>query len=192
MQLIEFKTPRLHLRQWRDDDLAPFAQLNSDPRVMEFFPSLLDRSQSDAAVIRARSSIVERGWGFWAAELLGTHQFIGFVGIKPNKDMPFSPCVEIGWRLAVEHWKRGYATEAATGALQIAFEQLKLKEIVSFTPVLNLRSQAVMQRLGMIRHERTFQHPDVPDNSPLKEHVLYRLTQQRWKKLSPRTTVTVL
>ncbi len=185
MAIIEFKTARLHLRQWRDSDSEPFAQLNADPRVMEFFPSTLDRAQSDAAIIRARNSIAERGWGFWAAELLDTQQFVGFIGIKPNQQMPFSPCVEIGWRLTFAHWHKGYATEAAIASLRIGFEQLKLDEIVSFTSIHNHRSQTVMQRLRMHRDKDTFQHPAVPDDSPLKEHVLYRINRVQWHNQSP-------
>jgi len=192
MSIIEFKTPRLYLRQWRDSDLEPFAQLNADARVMEYFPSTLDQAQSDAALVRTRTSISELGWGFWAAELLETNQFIGFVGIKPNHDLPFSPCVEIGWRLAFDHWHKGYATEAAAAALQIGFEQLQLPEIVSFTAVHNHRSQAVMLRLGMQRQAQTFQHPAVPAGNALREHVLYRLSLQDWKNHSPRTTVVLL
>jgi len=192
MGIIEIKTSRLLLRQWRDSDFAPFAAMNADPRVMEFFPALLTRQESDAAIVRARNSIKEQGWGFWATEILDTNQFIGFVGIKPNDDLPFSPCVEIGWRLAFEQWCQSYATEAATAALQVGFEQLNLSEIVSFTSVLNHRSQAVMQRLGMQRDPQTFEHPAVPSDNRLREHVLYRLTQQHWKNSSPRTTVNVL
>jgi RimJ/RimL family protein N-acetyltransferase len=189
MNIIEVRTSRLTLRQWRDSDLELFAQLNADPRVMEYFPSTLDREESDAGAIRARSSIAEHGWGFWAAELIDTNQFIGFVGIKPNADMPFSPCVEIGWRLAFDYWHKGYATEAALAALQVGFEQLHLPEIVSFTAVLNRRSQAVMQRLGMHRDNETFQHPAIPAGNRLREHVLYRFLLEDWKKIKLLTKV---
>jgi len=178
---IELDTVRLRLRQWRSSDLAPFAELNADPRVMEFFPSTLTREESDAAVSRWQSQIAERGWGFWAVEVRATGQFIGFVGLQvPLAPLPFAPCVEIGWRLAHAHWGKGYATEAARGALRAGFERLGLQEIVSFTAVNNRRSRAVMERLGMQETEATFQHPSVPEGSPLREHCLYRLTREQW------------
>src|SRR5689334_21924536 len=122
---IEFDTERLRLRQWRSSDREPFAALNADPRVMEFFPATLDRPTSDAAIDRWQSQIEERGWGLWAAELGASHEFIGFVGLQVSPEsLSFSPSVEIGWRLAYEHWSKGLATEAARGALRVGFEQL--------------------------------------------------------------------
>ncbi len=149
-ELIEFDTGRLRLRQWRAADRMPFAALNADPRVMEFFPAPLDHIESDTMADRCQSLITERGWGFWAVEIKKTREFIGFVGLHtPDPDLPFSPCVEIGWRLAFCYWGKGFATEAARGALRVGFESLGLPEIVSFTAVGNLRSRAVMERLGM-------------------------------------------
>lgn len=179
--LIEFDTERLRLRQWRPADRAPFAALNSDPRVMQFFPALLDRAASDAMAERIESLIAARGWGFWAAELKSTGDFIGFVGLHvPAPELPFSPCVEIGWRLAFSHWGKGYATEAAQGALRIAFAVIGLPEIVSFTASCNERSRAVMQRLKMREAAECFEHPQVPPGSRLREHCLYRLTREQW------------
>ena len=178
---IQFHTERLRLRQWRSSDYEPFAALNADPRVMEFFPSTLEREASDAGIARCQSTIAERGWGLWAAEIRSSNEFIGFVGLQvPTAPMPFSPCVEVGWRLAYAHWGKGFATEAARAALRIGFEQLELQEIVSFTAVNNRRSRAVMERLGMQEAEATFEHPSVPAGSPLREHCLYRLTRARW------------
>jgi RimJ/RimL family protein N-acetyltransferase len=180
-ELIEFSTERLFLRQWRIADREPFAALNADQQVMEFFPAPLDRSASDAMVDRCQSLIAERGWGLWAVETRDTQDFIGFVGLHiPSADLPFSPCVEIGWRLAVQYWGQGFATEAAKGALRVGFELLGLSEIVSFTAVSNLRSRAVMERLGMQEAEETFEHPSVPVNSPLRQHCLYRLSHAQW------------
>lgn len=173
--VIEAVTPRLRLRQWRDSDRAPFAAMNADPAVMEFFPALLDRAESDAAIDRQIAHIEKYGWGFWAAETLEDEQFIGFIGIKQVADnMPFSPAVEIGWRLAKNAWSKGFATEAARTCLQIGFEQLGLQEIVSFTVPENLRSRAVMEKLGM-QHRENFLHPALPVGHPMQEHVLYRL-----------------
>lgn len=177
VDLIEFETERLRLRQWRATDREPFATLNADPKVMEFFPTLLTRDASDAIADRCQSLIQERGWGFWAAESKELGEFIGFVGLHiPSALLPFSPCVEIGWRLAFEHWGKGLASEAARGALRAAFQSLGLEEVVSFTAVGNRRSRAVMERLGM-RESGTFEHPQVPEDSPLRVHSLYRLSR---------------
>jgi RimJ/RimL family protein N-acetyltransferase len=177
-ELIEIETERLRLRQWQAADREPFAALNADPRVMEFFPSPLTRRDSDALADRCQSLIEERGWGFWAAELKNTRAFIGFVGLHtPAAELPFSPCVEIGWRLAFQHWGQGLATEAATQALRIGFDVLGLQEIVSFTALVNRRSRAVMERLGM-RESGTFEHPQAPKSSPLRQHCLYRLSAE--------------
>jgi RimJ/RimL family protein N-acetyltransferase len=176
-ELIEFETERLRLRQWRASDREPFAVLNADPRVMKFFPSLLTRAESDAMADRCESIIQERGWGLWAAESKDIGEFIGFIGLHTPSDLlPFSPCVEIGWRLAFEHWGKGLASEAANGALRVAFESLGLEEIVSFTAVGNCRSRAVMERLGM-RESGTFDHPQVPKDSSLRLHSLYCLSR---------------
>jgi RimJ/RimL family protein N-acetyltransferase len=173
-RLIEPDTARLLLRQWRSSDRAPFAQLNADPRVMEFFPSTLTREQSDVIADRCESFISEHGWGLWAVELKTAGSFIGFVGLNiPAGQLPFSPCVEIGWRLAFDYWGHGFATEAAEQALRVGFDVLDLKEIVSFTAVINHRSRAVMERLRMTQ-SAPFEHPNVPIGSPLREHCLYR------------------
>jgi RimJ/RimL family protein N-acetyltransferase len=176
--LAEVRTDRLLLRDWRDEDLVPFARLNADPQVMEYFPSLLTRGESDSMVARLRSKWVERGFGLWAMELPGVAPFAGFVGLSvPSFTAPFTPCVEVGWRLAHEFWGRGYATEGARAALTFGFGQLKLAEIVSFTAPANLRSRRVMERLGMRRSPSDdFDHPSLPEGQPLRRHVLYRLT----------------
>ena len=174
-ELIEFETERLRLRQWQVADRDPFAALNSYPRVMEFFPSPLTRSESDAMADRCESLIHERGWGFWAAELKTNGRFIGFVGLHtPSAQLPFSPCVEVGWRLAYEHWGKGLASEAARGAIRVGFQSLGLREVVSFAAIGNRRSLAVMERLGM-RKSGTFEHPQLPQRSSLRLHCLYRL-----------------
>lgn len=178
---IEFNTERLRLRQWRDADREPFAALNADPKVMEFFPAILTRAESDAIADRCQALIAQRGWGFWAVETITTREFIGFVGLHtPAPELPFSPCVEIGWRLAAKHWGKGFATEAARGALRTGFEQLGLPEIVSFTSVGNIRSRAVMERLGMLEAGETFEHPNIPSSHVLSKHCLYRLSREQW------------
>ncbi|MFI5315395.1 MAG: GNAT family N-acetyltransferase [Myxococcota bacterium] len=178
-QPVELETPRLRLRQWRESDLAAFAALNADPRVMEFFPAPLARSESDALAARIRGEIAERGWGLWAVEARGVSPFLGFVGLSiPSPALPVSPCVEIGWRLAAERWGAGYASEAARAVLAAGFERLGLHEIVSFTSAVNVRSRAVMERIGMCFDGETFEHPNLPSGSPLRAHVVYRLSRR--------------
>lgn len=171
------RTSRLVLREWRDKDLEPFAALNADPAVMEFFPHPLDRSESDAAAGRIRDHIQQHGYGLWAAEVPGVASFIGFVGLAvPRFEAHFTPCVEIGWRLARSYWGHGYATEAARAALDFGFRQLRLEEVVSFTVPANVRSRAVMERIGMTRSPADdFDHPAMPEGHPLRRHVLYRV-----------------
>ena len=178
----ELRTSRLLLRRWRDDDREPFAALNADPLVMEHFPAPLRRDESNALVDRIERGLDERGWGLWAVEVPGTAAFVGFVGLNPAMfDAPFTPAVEVGWRLARDHWGHGYATEGARAALGFGFETLALDEIVSFTTHGNARSRRVMERLGM-RHDPAddFDNPNLPEGSPLRPHVLYRLHRARW------------
>ena len=171
------QTARLRLRPWCEEDKAPFRALNADPRVMAFFPSLLSPSQSDALAERCQTFIEVQGWGFWAVECKATQAFLGFVGLHAQPDaLPFSPCVEIGWRLAHQYWGRGYAIEAATGALRFGFDRLQLQEIVAFTAVGNVRSRAVMRRLGMREDGSGFDHPALPEGHPLRRHCLYRIS----------------
>ena len=175
--ITSLRTPRLVLRQWRDGDLEPFAALNADPRVMEHFPSVLTRAESDRVAEAVRSSIAARGFGFWAVEMIETGEFVGFVGLAvPSFDAPFMPAVEIGWRIAFEHWGKGLATEGARASMDAAFGALELVEVVSFTATQNVRSRRVMARLGM-RHDPCddFDHPLLPDGHPLQRHVLYRI-----------------
>jgi RimJ/RimL family protein N-acetyltransferase len=180
-------TPRLHLRLWRDEDLPIFAAMNADPRVMEFFPKPLGRMESDAVATRIRNHFERRGFGLWAVEVPGVAEFIGFVGLSvPSFDAHFTPCVEIGWRLACEHWGRGYATEAARAVLGLGFRQLALGEIVSFTVPTNLRSRRVMERIGMTRSPADdFDHPALPEGHPLRLHVLYRATSSVQPQAGP-------
>jgi len=178
-------TARLQLRSWRDADLAPFAALNADPRVMQYFPKTLNRRESDVVADRVRSTLVGRGFGLWAVEVPGVASFIGFVGLaEPAFRASFTPCIEIGWRLAFDHWGRGYASEAAAAVLEHAFGALALSEIVSFTATSNQRSRRVMERLGMRRlPSEDFDHPNLPEGDPLRRHVLYRLPRSNWTRL---------
>lgn len=170
----ELRTARLVLRRWTAADRAPFAAMNADPKVMEHFPAPLTPEQSDAMVDRIEAGFDERGFGRWALEHEG--RFVGFAGLGDLAfDPPFEHRFEVGWRLAADAWGRGLATEAARAALADGFTRVGLPEVVSFTAATNVRSERVMQRLGM-RPDGTFDHPNVPVGSPLRRHVLYRLS----------------
>jgi RimJ/RimL family protein N-acetyltransferase len=174
------RTERLILRPWREEDLALFAALNADPAVMGHFPSVLTRAESDALATRIRADLAERGFGLWAVEAPGVAPFIGFIGLAvPRFEAHFTPCVEIGWRIAREHWGRGYATEAARAALAYGLGRLRLDEIASFTAVGNLRSRRVMEKIGMTHDPSDdFDHPNLPPGHPLRRHVLYRIRRE--------------
>lgn len=151
--------------------------MNSHPQVMEFFPSLWTSDESDAVFNALRKIITERGWGFWALEEKSSGNFVGFTGLGvPAFETPSGPWVEVGWRLLPEFWNQGLATEAAKKSLQFGFEILKLEEIVSFTAITNVKSQRVMEKIGMQRTpEKDFLHPKVPDGHELKPHVVYTI-----------------
>jgi RimJ/RimL family protein N-acetyltransferase len=163
------ETPRLILRPWRESDREPFARMNADPRVMEYFPSVLSRDESDSLLDRVRGELL-------AAELRETGAFIGWIGLSaPTFEAHFTPCVEIGWRLAAEYWGRGLATEGARAVLDRA-----TGEIVSFTTETNYRSRRVMEKIGLTHDPRDdFDHPRLPVGHPLRRHVLYRSAKIR-------------
>jgi RimJ/RimL family protein N-acetyltransferase len=174
------RTERLLLRQWRDSDRAPFADLNADPAVMEYFPGPMSPAESDAFVERISRHIEVNGFGLWAVETLDSPSFIGFVGLAvPRFEAHFTPAVEVGWRLARSAWGHGYATEAARAAVAYGFRELNLEEIVSFTSVHNTPSQAVMRRIGMAHDPADdFDHPNLPDGHRLRRHQLWRLRRE--------------
>lgn len=173
----ELRTDRLLLRHWQEGDLRPFAALNADPAVMEHLPSTLSLAQTVAMVDRIETAFDDDGYGLWAVEVPGVTPFIGFVGLhRALFEAPFTPAVEVGWRLAREHWGCGYATEAGRAAVAYAFSTLGLQRLVSFTTVANRRSRRVMEKLGMTHDPaEDFDHPDIVEG-PLRRHVLYRLS----------------
>jgi RimJ/RimL family protein N-acetyltransferase len=175
----ELRTSRLLLRRWRPEARVPFAALNADPRVMEHFPATLSRQESDARVDRIEAHFQKHGYGYWAVEIPGVTTFAGFIGLSiPGFEAHFTPCIEVGWRLAFEHWNLGYATEGARAALAFGFDSLQAKEIVSSTVLANVRSRRVMEKLGMTRSPSDdFDHPALPEGHPLRRHVLYRLAR---------------
>ncbi len=181
-------TGRLNLRRWRDADRAPFAAINADPRVMEFFPNVLAPRESDAAYNRIQRQFERHGFGLWAAELREGSIFLGFIGLSvPQFHAHFMPAVEIGWRLRSDFWNRGLATEGAREAVRYAFEDLGLPALVSFTVPANMPSRRVMEKLGMTHDERDdFDHPLLPAGHPLRRHVLYRLDREAWRAARPQ------
>ncbi len=183
LEIIELKTNRLKLRQWKESDLPPFAEMTSDPEVMKYFPNPLSRTKSDELAHKIQSLISTHGWGLWAVEELKNNKFIGFVGLhKTLPELPFSPSIEIGWRLSRKYWGKGYASEAAKEVLKHAFGVLDLPEIYSFAAVNNSRSIALMARLTMHNTRQNFEHPSVSVGSPNREHVLFKLTKEQWRK----------
>ena len=169
------RTDRLLMRRWRDADRAPFAAMNADPEVMHYFPATLDRAASDAAVDRMEILFERQGYGLWVLEEPATGRFLGFTGLNPMPPgVPGAGGMEVGWRLAAHAWHQGFATEAATAALDVAFRGAGLAEIWSMTAVSNEPSRAVMRRLGMTLHGH-FEHPRIAPGHPLRPHVVYRL-----------------
>lgn len=183
MTALTIETARLRLRAWEDRDRAPFAALNADPEVMEHFPALMTQVQSDAMVDRMVARWDAGGFGLWAVDRLDDDAFIGFVGLAPPSfEASFTPCVEIGWRLARHAWGRGFATEAAQATLAFGFVSVGLTEIQSWTIPANDRSRAVMARIGMTHDPADdFDHPRFPEGHRLRRHVRYRLPRARWE-----------
>ena len=180
------ETSRLVMRRWIDDDRAPFAAMNADPEVMRYFPTSLDRAESDALVDRIEEQFHSYGFGLWALERRSDAAFLGFTGLSPvHDDLPYSGEVEVGWRLARAAWGQGYASEAAREALRVGFTGVRLERIVSLTAAINTPSRRVMQRIGMHRDPTDdFEHPALPNASPLRRHVLYRLSRSEWTSAS--------
>ena len=180
---IALRSPRLVLREWRDEDYEPFAALSADPHVMRFYSRpLADRAASDAWIHRMRQHNDEHGFAYWAVELPEAAGLIGAVGMSrvSSPGLPFAPAVEIGWRLAPAYWRRGYAVEAARAVLDDAFGRLGLEEIVAFTVPANEGSRRVMERLGMTRNNSDdFDRPSLPEGHALRRHVLYRIRRGR-------------
>jgi RimJ/RimL family protein N-acetyltransferase len=172
-------TDRLMLRRWRESDLAPFARLNADARVMEFLPRALSREESERLVERIEAHFSQHGFGLCAAELRTDGSFIGFIGLAvPSFQAAFTPCVEIGWRLSADHWGMGLATEGARAIVRSAFDDLKIEKLVSFTVPENVRSRRVMEKLGMTYNPgEDFDHPGLPEGHALRRHVLYGLNR---------------
>jgi len=175
------RTDRLILRPWNNEDFEPFAKLNADPRVREFFPHILTKEESDEQAAWISGNIEKNGWGFWAVSVIGRDDFIGFIGLS---QLDVIAAVEVAWRLDYDHWGKGYATEGARAALRYGFEVLGLDEIVSCTADINERSRRVMRKLGMHRDpQEDFVMPKLEEGHPLMRHVLYRLRKDEWERI---------
>ncbi len=173
------RTDRLVMRRWRDADRDAYAALNADPEVMRYFPATLDRATSNASVDRIEELFDLQGFGLWALEVAATGEFIGFTGLNPMPDgVPGAGGMEVGWRLTRQAWHKGFATEAANAAVDVAFNGAGLAELWSMTSVLNRPSQAVMLRIGMTPHA-LFDHPKIAVGHPLRRHIVYRLERSR-------------
>jgi len=181
-------TERLILRQWRESDREPFARLNADPHVMEFMPNILLKQESDALADRIETHFERHGFGPCAVELRRGGAFVGFIGLNvPSFSAAFTPCVEVGWRLAAKYWNQGLATEGAQAIVGYGFDVLGLEELVSFTAAANFKSRRVMEKLGMTHEPRDdFDHPRLPAGHPLRRHVLYRLARTKWSGVLKR------
>jgi ribosomal-protein-alanine N-acetyltransferase len=172
------ETPRLILRQWNDADVEAWADMNADPRVMEFFPGTVPRERSREQAAMMRRDLKANGYGWFVMERKEAPGFAGVIALDDIRyEMPFRPLREVGWRLPVHVWGRGCATEAAHALLRYAFEELGWPEVIAMTAAINLRSRRVMEKLGMTHDPREdFDHPRVPDALAIKRHVLYRAT----------------
>lgn len=180
--MVILKTERLILRPWRESDLEPFAKMNANPKIREFFISTQTPEQSNQSANIMAKEIESAGWGFWAVELPGVAPFIGCIGIRPvDFSAHFTPAVEIGWRLDEAYWGKGYAVEGAFIAMKYGFEILNLPQIVSFAATTNNRSRNIMDKLGMHREfGDDFDHPNFPPDHKHKRHVLYRIDKEEW------------
>lgn len=175
-------TPRLLLREFQPADREPFARLNADSRVAATLSRALTREESDAFADAVDRHWREDGFGLFALERLDTGGFIGFTGLAVPSWAPVAG-VEIGWRLAPEAWGYGFATEAARAVLPFAFETLGLPDLISLTAASNVRSRAVMARIGMTHDPSSdFAHPRLAADHPLSPHVTYRLSRGDWQR----------
>ncbi|MCC2626290.1 MAG: acetyltransferase [Burkholderiales bacterium] len=179
-----YATKRLILRNWREADTPGFIKMNQDPQVMEFFPTVLSSEESISLIEKIKSKFKVQGFGFYACELKESQELIGFVGLNiPDFKASFTPCVEVGWRIAYKFWGQGLAVEAAQKCLDIGFNEYNLNEIASFTALVNKRSERVMQKLGMTRDSaHDFIHLKLDPHHPLAKHILYRLRREDFIK----------
>ncbi len=168
-----FQSQRLGFRNWLPTDLEPLSAINSDPEVMEFFPSLPTARETQTFIENMNSQYNQYGYCYFAVELLATGDFIGFIGLcNQTYEAFFTPCVDIGWRLGREYWYQGYASEGALCCLNFAFTYLRLAKVFAVAPAINHRSVAVMEKIGM-QFLESFAHPKLLDTPRLRDCVVY-------------------
>lgn len=171
-----FKSKRLGFRNWIENDKPKMALINADPKVMEFFPCTLNKEQTEQFIDRMQSQFYKNGFCYFALDKLENNEFIGFIGIsEQNFEADFTPCVDIGWRLSQKEWGKGYATEGAKKCLDFAFNIIGLKSVKSICPIINDKSEHIMEKLGMTK-KKTFNHPLLKEHSKLESCVLYEKT----------------
>jgi RimJ/RimL family protein N-acetyltransferase len=171
-----FTSERLGFRNWIDDDIPKMTALNADPEVMKFFPALQDTAQTKGFIERMQRQYEDKGFCYFAVELLSTKEFIGFIGLSiPRFEAEFTPCVDMGWRLDKQYWGNGYASEGAKRCIEYGFEVLELENIVAICPEINKPSEGVMKKIGM-KKKFHFKHPLLLDNERLKNCLLYEIT----------------
>lgn len=174
-----FQSKRLGFRRWKETDLTPFAEMNRDKAVMEYYPKMKSREETETFISRIESVFEEHGYGLYAVDELVSGEFIGYIGFWwITFDSPYTPFTEIGWKLKKDRWNLGYATEGAEACLHFGFDHLGLSEVYSMTSKINLRSERIMQKIGM-KKITEFDHPNIEDGSPLKTHVLYNKKNYR-------------
>ncbi|MCF1503406.1 GNAT family N-acetyltransferase [Afifella sp. H1R] len=187
--MSRLETERLILRPWQDSDRDFWADLNADPEVMRFFEKTRSRAESDAIFEKLKGHFLVHTFGFWVLERKTDGEPVGFAGLQHTDfEAPFTPAVEVGWRLKRAEWGKGYATEAATESLAYAFGPLALDEVISFTVTANVKSRRVMERIGMLRDRaKDFDHPRLPEDSALRRHVAYSITREAWQARQRQT-----
>ena len=174
------RTERIIIRDWNKEDLAPFTEMNSDPKVMRYFPAVLTPEKSLEFFERIKAAIVANGYGLFAVELAATNELIGFIGFaRPRFEARFTPCIEIGWRLRRKFWRMGLATEGASACLEMGFDEFAFDEIFSFTSEINTPSRRVMEKIGL-SHIDDFDHPNIPEGDVLRKHVLYKISRAEY------------
>ena len=172
-------TERLELRKWIDSDFMPFAEMNQDAEVMKYFPRTLTDDETATLITKINNHFEKYGFGLFVVEKTATKEFIGFTGFMvPSFKSFFTPCIEIGWRIKKDEWNNGYAMEAAKACLQYGFEKLQFEKVYSFTSKINLKSEKLMQKIGMIK-DGEFDHPDISFDNPLCRHILYKNEKQK-------------
>jgi RimJ/RimL family protein N-acetyltransferase len=173
-----FLSERLGFRNWKSTDIDELHKINSDERVMEFFPSVSTKKQTIEFIEKMKKQYKDNGFCYFAVDKLENNNFIGFIGLSEQTYLAnFTPCIDIGWRIKHNEWNNGFATEGAKKCLQYAFEALKIEEIFSIAPKVNLKSEHVMKKIGLEK-QYEFEHPLLKNEKRLKTCVLYKTKKE--------------